>query len=105
MFFAAHSKINCGYLSVIPYVDYSQPILNSMLTSFFGSTSVTLVGVCFRIAKENFYVTFSKILLKYIAKNCFLKISLMVQWLGHRASTAGGLGSILGRGTRIPQPA
>ena len=27
----------------------------------------------------------------------------MVQWLGLRASTAEGLGSIPGRGTKIPQ--
>ena len=27
----------------------------------------------------------------------------MVQWLGLGASTAGGTGSILGRGTKIPQ--
>ena len=28
--------------------------------------------------------------------------SLTVQWLGHCASTAGGMGSILGQGTKIP---
>ena len=29
--------------------------------------------------------------------------SLVVQWLGLRASTAGGTGSIPGQGTKIPQ--
>ena len=31
--------------------------------------------------------------------------SLVVPWLGLRASTAGGLGSIPGQGTKIPQAA
>ena len=31
------------------------------------------------------------------------RTSLEVQWLGLRASTAGGMGSIPGRGTRIPR--
>ena len=29
--------------------------------------------------------------------------SLVVQWLGFRASTAGGMGSVPGQGTKIPQ--
>lgn len=36
--------------------------------------------------------------------NNFLGISLEVQWLGLKAFTADGAGSISGQGTRIPQP-
>ena len=32
----------------------------------------------------------------------FIGISLVVQWLGLCASTAGGMGSIPGGGTKIP---
>ena len=36
-------------------------------------------------------------------KESGLGTSLAVQWLGLRASTAGDVGSIPGRGTKIPQ--
>ena len=38
-----------------------------------------------------------------VSKNYFLGTSLVVQWLGLCASTAGDMGSIPGRGTKIPQ--
>ena len=35
----------------------------------------------------------------------FLRTALLVQWLRLRTSTAGGTGSIPGRGTKIPRAA
>ena len=39
----------------------------------------------------------------YVSHKTFAGSSLVVQWLGLHASTAGGPGSIPGQGTKIPQ--
>ena len=40
-----------------------------------------------------------------ISKELSFRNSVVVQWLGPCASTAGGMGSIPGQGTKIPQAA
>ena len=39
----------------------------------------------------------------HISKRIHTETSLVVQWLKIHASTAGGVGSIPGQGTKIPQ--
>ena len=50
--------------------------------------------------------TLPDLLVKGLRINCAWGLtSLAVQWLGLHASTAGGVGSIPGQGTEIPQAA
>ena len=48
-------------------------------------------------------LTYEKAFIYHDVKKAELETSLAVQWLRLHASSAGGMGSIPGRGTKIPQ--
>ena len=66
-----------------------------------------MTEIQFTVKGKNQVITVYSFLLKSncqkILDECIPGNSLAVQWLGLRASTAGGLGLIPGWGTKIPQ--
>ena len=81
------------------------PVVYRLLTYFF--VALWTGRIWLEIASSTTFTAFSLRIcgFGFFVLNCYTGNSLAVQWLGLRAFTAEGPGSIPGRGTKIPQAA